>query len=47
MKEFGIGLMIVIGIMCTILTIVGVIHDLSDGKIDGTKYVNGCTTEER
>lgn len=38
-------LLVAIGIMCTNLVVISVIHDLSDGKIDGTQYVNGCTPE--
>lgn len=44
-KDIAVGLWLGIGTLCIVLTGVGVVHDLSDGKIDGMTYVNGCPAE--
>lgn len=46
MKEVSIAVWFAISTMCVILTIIGVVHDMSDGKADGMRYVNGCETSE-
>lgn len=37
----------VIGTVCIMLTVIGVIHDMSDGKADGMQYINGCEHERK
>lgn len=42
LRDITIVMLFLIGTMCVVLVVIGVTHDLSDGKADGTKYVNGC-----
>lgn len=36
------ALILVVGALCITLIAISIVHDLSDGKVDGVKYVNGC-----
>jgi len=44
-RDMVVMLFVVIATVCIVLVGIGVIHDMSDGKADGIKYVNGCETK--
>lgn len=45
-RDIVVGVWFAISTMCVVLTVMGVVHDMSDGKADGMRYVNGCETSE-
>lgn len=42
MKRVLFGIWLVVSAMFTVLGVVSIVHDMSDGKADGVQYVNGC-----